>query len=298
MIPLFRKRGTSPEAWTIGLWHESHADEAAMRFHDRMSAGIWLRSFESDDLRRIAQQYKNSTSLCRLADHQIIERLAGLIVSGYLRVCRAGTEGVIGTKRPGAGRGVSAEDKIILRLRVTARDFTFEGDRLRVIRADQWSSMQANNDGRYQVVPRDVAQTLLTKMSEWPAISTDEKSAIAEAVSLVPDTHRQHIPDGILVVRIVARSGTQDKAGGEPASTPSQLAGRLQKDKLHWVEIVLLDLSDKPVPNEAYELELPDGEIRKGKLDSNGRVYIGDIRVPGQCRVCFPEIDGKEWRAA
>ncbi|MGZ5114685.1 MAG: hypothetical protein ACXWCY_03300 [Burkholderiales bacterium] len=224
--------------------------------------------------------------------------MAGLIVSGYLRVCRIGAEGAIGAQKPGAGRGAGAEDKIILRLRVTSRDFTFEGDRLRVIRADQWSSMQENNDGRYQVVPRDVAQTLLAKMSEWPAISTDEKSAIAEAVSLVPDTRRQHIPDGILLVRIIARSGTLDKASGEPALTPSQLVGRQQKDKLHWVEIVLLDLTDKPVPNERYELELPDGEIRKGKLDSNGRAYVGEIKVPGQCRVCFPEIDAKEWRAA
>jgi hypothetical protein len=298
MISLFRKRGTTPDAWTIGLWHEPHADEAVLRFHDRISAGIWLRSLESGDLRRISSQYKDGTSLSRIADHNIVERLAGLIVSGYLRVCRVGTEGAIGAQKPGARRGAGAEDKIILRLHVTARDFTFEGDRLRVIRADQWSSMQENNDGRYQVVPRDVAQTLLAKMSEWPAISTEEKSAIAEAVSLVPDTRRQHIPDGILLIRIIARSGTLDKASGEPALTPSQLVGRQQKDKLHWVEIVLLDLTDKPVPDEPYELELPDGEIRKGKLDVNGRAYVGEIKVPGQCRVCFPEIDAKEWRAA
>ena len=87
-------------------------------------------------------------------------------------------------------------------------------------------------------------------------------------------------------------------AGEQPALTPSQLMRRQPTEELHWIQIELVDLEDQPVANEPYQLELPDGAIRTGTTDANGMAYVGDIVVPGTCRVCFPEIDSKEWRAA
>jgi len=48
------------------------------------------------------------------------------------------------------------------------------------------------------------------------------------------------------------------------------------------------DATRAAVANERYLIELPDGEKREGSLDANGSA----------CRVCFPAIDAKEWRAA
>lgn len=54
-----------------------------------------------------------------------------------------------------------------------------------------------------------------------------------------------------------------------------------------WIEIELLDADDKPVANEEYILYLPDGSIRKGKLNGNG--YKKEEKIPpGKCYVKFP----------
>jgi hypothetical protein len=147
-------------------------------------------------------------------------------------------------------------------------------------------------------VPREDARELLMKIAEWPAISPEEKGALQEALPLLPDTRRTQFFKGILLLRIVARASVRERSSEAPAVTPSQLAGSRHKEKLHWVEIELIDADDKPVADEAYRLQLPDGSIRTGKLDAKGRAYVGDIVAPGQCKVCFPEIDASEWRPA
>lgn len=62
-----------------------------------------------------------------------------------------------------------------------------------------------------------------------------------------------------------------------------------------WIEVVLLDSDDKPVPNAAYRITLPSGEKRFGRLDEKGFVRIDGIEEAGTCDVEFPEIDGREW---
>lgn len=56
-----------------------------------------------------------------------------------------------------------------------------------------------------------------------------------------------------------------------------------------WIEIELLDKDDKGIANEEYILYLPDGTVRKGKLDGNGYKKEGNIS-PGICKVVFPSI--------
>jgi uncharacterized Zn-binding protein involved in type VI secretion len=57
-----------------------------------------------------------------------------------------------------------------------------------------------------------------------------------------------------------------------------------------WIEIELVDEEDKPIANEDYLLYLPDGSIRKGKLDGNG--YKKEEKIPpGKCSVVFPNKD-------
>jgi hypothetical protein len=281
----------SVEAWAIGKWSECPDVDTRVRFTDRTSIGVWLRTFPLQDLRRVAARYVDGAPISRAVDAEVVDRLAALIASGYIQVCPASSKD---PRDPGLKR-VGREDAILPQLRVTAKEFSFEGERLRVVKADEWQALRWNNDGRYQVVPQDAAQALLKKLSDWPAVSAEEKSALSQAVPLVPDTRRQNVTAGILLLRIVPRSSTVAKAE-EPAITPSQLARALLKEDLHWIEIELVDDEEQPVAGETYKLELPDGTIRKGKLDKNGRAYEGDIVVAGQCRVCFPEIDAHEWR--
>lgn len=58
-----------------------------------------------------------------------------------------------------------------------------------------------------------------------------------------------------------------------------------------WIEIELVDEEGDPVADEDYILHLPDGQERKGKLNSNGYAKEEDV-PPGKIFVEFPNLEG------
>jgi hypothetical protein len=69
------------------------------------------------------------------------------------------------------------------------------------------------------------------------------------------------------------------------------LASASAAKPLSFVEVVLLDAEGKAVANEAYKIKLPDGSLRQGKLDRNGRLRIDGIEE-GDCELEFPGLGG------
>jgi hypothetical protein len=65
-----------------------------------------------------------------------------------------------------------------------------------------------------------------------------------------------------------------------------------QSDEQHWIEIELLDDEGKPVPDEAYVVELPDGSQKTGRTDGSGKARIDGVD-PGTAKVSFPDLDKK-----
>jgi uncharacterized Zn-binding protein involved in type VI secretion len=61
-----------------------------------------------------------------------------------------------------------------------------------------------------------------------------------------------------------------------------------------WIEIELLEEGDKPVANQEYRIVLPNGEIRMGRLDSNGYAKVEKI-PPGDCKIDFPGGGNSLW---
>jgi hypothetical protein len=57
-----------------------------------------------------------------------------------------------------------------------------------------------------------------------------------------------------------------------------------------WIEISLTDYTGAPVPDEKYELHMPDGSKREGSLDSEGRAREENI-PPGEVSVEFPSSE-------
>ncbi|MBU0994965.1 MAG: PAAR domain-containing protein [Proteobacteria bacterium] len=54
----------------------------------------------------------------------------------------------------------------------------------------------------------------------------------------------------------------------------------------HFIEFKLQDKEGKPIPDREYRLILPNGELRKGKLNKNGEAREEDI-PPGKCDISF-----------
>lgn len=59
-----------------------------------------------------------------------------------------------------------------------------------------------------------------------------------------------------------------------------------------WIEIELKDEVVKKIPSEKFKVILPDGSVRKGSIDSQGKAKIGEIE-PAKIHVSFPEDKGK-----
>ncbi|HEV7920262.1 MAG TPA: carboxypeptidase-like regulatory domain-containing protein [Thermoanaerobaculia bacterium] len=58
----------------------------------------------------------------------------------------------------------------------------------------------------------------------------------------------------------------------------------------HFIEIELVDEEGKPMADQSYLIELPDGTQRTGRTDVNGKARIEGID-PGTAKVSFPEYD-------
>lgn len=58
----------------------------------------------------------------------------------------------------------------------------------------------------------------------------------------------------------------------------------------------LVDEAGKPLANEAYRAEFPDGSVQEGQLDQQGkgRLTVAGIAA-GACIVSFPNIDENDW---
>jgi hypothetical protein len=77
-----------------------------------------------------------------------------------------------------------------------------------------------------------------------------------------------------------APAGKAGQPPPKPAPPPRQKT---------WVEIELLDEQGQPMAKEHYRIELPDGSIRDGLLDPQGRARIDGID-PGMCQITFPDL--------
>ena len=90
----------------------------------------------------------------------------------------------------------------------------------------------------------------------------------------------------------------RDSQMGQMAeSSPNQQMIKPCDDQKTWVEVELVDENNKPVPNRAYRVKLPDGSVMTGNLDDQGKVRFDSI-IPGTCQIEFPDIHLKEWQPA
>ena len=80
----------------------------------------------------------------------------------------------------------------------------------------------------------------------------------------------------------------QDEEAAQAASTADQV------EETHYIEIELLDEDGKPVADEAYFVELPDGSTKSGRTDAKGFARIDGVD-PGTAKVSFPDLDKKSY---
>ena len=56
------------------------------------------------------------------------------------------------------------------------------------------------------------------------------------------------------------------------------------------IDIVLLDEANLGVPNERFEIKLPNGDLAEGFLEPDGTAHVDGIEPAGDCAVRFPNL--------
>ncbi len=75
----------------------------------------------------------------------------------------------------------------------------------------------------------------------------------------------------------------------------SELAEPVEIRPEHALVIELVGEDDSPIAEVKYEVTFPDGSLRTGLLDAEGRAEFNTISVPGACKVRFPTLDEGAW---
>jgi len=165
--------------------------------------------------------------------------------------------------------------------------------------AGRWYRLVADADlaklpdrDSYEVVRQSDATVLLDAIAKQPATNVDLAALLAEArAKLAADWRPPRQPEGLILLSRIP-SVQAVAASPEPVYTPSQLKQLFQPTGI--IEIELIDMENRPVPGESWEILLPDGSKRSGQLDQNGYAFISDVPDSG-CKVTFPRLDAEAW---
>jgi hypothetical protein len=84
----------------------------------------------------------------------------------------------------------------------------------------------------------------------------------------------------------------------EPEPLVTDEEDESEAEETHTLELELLDPDGAPVPNAAYSVELPDGEVVRGQLNAQGKAMLTGIHGTGDCKITFTGYDQDAWAAA
>lgn len=132
-------------------------------------------------------------------------------------------------------------------------------------------------------------------------------AAVTEALGRIPpdgdvaeELARRVVSGGLLIVPCgeQATGGSAGSKAEETQTTPLQdeeaaaaaNEAAVQSDETHFIEIELLDDEGKPIADELYFVELPDGSKVSGRTDASGKARVEGVD-PGTAKVTFPDRD-------
>ena len=61
-----------------------------------------------------------------------------------------------------------------------------------------------------------------------------------------------------------------------------------------WIAIQVVGEDDRPLPDQAYRIVLPDGRVVEGSVDVEGVATVENI-PEGDCSITLPGLDGEAW---
>jgi hypothetical protein len=124
---------------------------------------------------------------------------------------------------------------------------------------------------------------VVTPMPPMVALANAMSSSAAQSLAQAAQDASPFVQPGATL--------TQGPGSGSDQPAPPVV---VNPEKKHWVEIELTGQDGKPVPDEMYHIELPDGSAVDGTLDAKGQARVEGIDA-GTCKVTFANLDKERW---
>lgn len=133
-------------------------------------------------------------------------------------------------------------------------------------------------------MPTPIAEKVKNTQSAFPPVPP---GAVAPCPGNEPVAEEATMP--VDVKNAFALTQDISRMTAAPAPAPQQ------KEKKAWIEIILVDMEGKPVPNERYKITPPGGgPPQEGRLNEHGQAGYYQIEE-GTCKVTFPDLDQEAW---
>lgn len=137
-----------------------------------------------------------------------------------------------------------------------------------------------------RIVPAAVLDAVVRAGVAWEPWWDEAESVLDVARRLVLRGELDVCTDDPELELLPLTPGTQPGKGGEdpPIDPPVE-----PPEDGEWIELAVKDQNGQPVPHVRYEVTLPDGQVRTGRLDPLGFARLDGI-PGGNCKVRFPEL--------
>jgi hypothetical protein len=148
---------------------------------------------------------------------------------------------------------------------------------------------------------RTIDRLLRTALSESPhrlrALlnrSSSERGRAQDAVGVLGELRRMIERGELVFVALPQRSTSARPIQVEEPELHEPTGPEEIVEQTDWIEILVADEDDQPVRDVAFELELPDGSIRRGRTNADGIARCD--RIPsGTCKLTLVELDAQAW---
>jgi type VI secretion system secreted protein VgrG len=101
--------------------------------------------------------------------------------------------------------------------------------------------------------------------------------------------------DGSSGIELKASKIAKDGPGGAEQAAVSVPSLKPLPGEKAFVDLTVKDAAGKPVAYQLFTVEFPDGKVKTGYTDQDGKAHVPGAKE-GTCKVSFPGLDGKSWR--
>jgi hypothetical protein len=161
-------------------------------------------------------------------------------------------------------------------------------------------SADERGDGRFEPLSEIEARFLIESWASRPLGRESLRQALLDVGAIAADA-----ADGWSAGELVAEGRVRllrgppfggaggagpSRPAGEPAPAPAEPI-----EVRHWIQIVVVDDDDLPLPNVAVELVLADESVVRSRTSESGVVLLPSV-PEGTCKLSLPELDAKAWK--